>query len=112
MNDLHADPLAGYQALAARCERMLEAARRGAWPEVADLQAGSDGLIGELREHAACLRLDPMSDRRKFRILRDILLLDAQIRRLADPRQQRLERLLRSSAPAPDASDAAAGRLC
>ena len=110
MSDLHADPLAGYQALASRCERMLDAARRGAWPEVADLQAGSDGLIGDLRERAACVRLDPMADRRKFRILRDILLIDAQIRRLADPRQQRLERLLRVATPAADRPEAGADR--
>lgn len=94
MNDPCTDTLAGYDAVATRCERMLEAARRGEWPKVADIESDARRLIGELRERSTRTRLDPTARRHKFRILRDILLIDAQIRHLADPRQQRIDRML------------------
>jgi flagellar protein FliT len=94
MSDTQAEAIARYDALAGDCARMLEAARRGAWPEVADIEAHTRGLIAEIRARAAELPLDPPATRRKFRILRDILLIDAQIRHLADPRARRLDALL------------------
>jgi flagellar protein FliT len=94
MNDPQSEALARYDALAGDCARMLEAARRGAWPEVADIEASTRGRIAEIRARAADLPMDAPATRCKFRILREILLIDAQIRHLADPRAQRLDALL------------------
>lgn len=104
------DALAGYDAVAARCRRMLEAARRGEWPEVADIESDARRLIGELRERSSRVRLDPCARRRKYRILRDILLIDAQIRHLADPRQQQVDALLGFGSPDHGRPDEARGR--
>lgn len=98
MIDPQADTIARYDALASQCERMLDAARRGAWPEVAHIESGTRDLIVELRERAAVVPLDPPAVRRKYGILRDILLIDAQLRHLADPRARRLDRLLAGTA--------------
>lgn len=106
MNDVRSEALARYDALAGDCARMLEAARRGDWPQVADVEAGTRRLIADIRSRAAGVPLDAPARRRKFRILRDILLIDAQIRQLADPGARRLDALL-ERAPAP-----AAARRC
>jgi flagellar protein FliT len=106
MSDPGTEALARYDALAGDCERMLEAARRGDWPEVAEIEAGTRGLIGDIRVRAAGVPLDAPGKRRKFRILRDILLIDAQIRHLADPRAARLDALL-DRVPVPAAAHGA-----
>jgi len=87
-----------YSALERVCKRMLVAARRDDWDEVRSIE-------GEVREHVAGLRAEPAAGlldvderREKFRILRNIVLIDAQLRHIAQPWQRHLDMLL---APSP-----------
>ena len=91
------ETLARYDALAGCCLRMLDAAQRGDWPEVADIESQTRLLIAELRERRATVRLDDATRQRKFLALRDILSIDAQIRRLSDPGAKRLDQLFAMS---------------
>lgn len=100
MQDCAAEALARYDALAGDCARMLEAAQRGDWVAVADVEAGTRHRIADIRTRAASVPLDAPAVRHKFRILRKILLIDAQIRRLADPGADRLDALLDRACPA------------
>jgi len=95
---MYATTIDRYSALERVCNRMLVAARRDDWEEVRSIEQ-------EVREHVAGLRgaVSPPSlgveDRReKFRILRRIVLIDAQLRHLAQPWQRHLDALL---APTP-----------
>lgn len=93
MSDLQAETLARYDTLAGYCLRMLEAAQRGDWPEVAYLEAQTRLLIAELRDRRISVRLDDATRQRKFVALRNILSIDAQIRRLSNPGAQRLDQM-------------------
>lgn len=75
------------------CLTMLEAARRDDWDRVAALQAATEPMIEDARA-SADRSLTPAEQREKLAILRRILVLDGEIRRLRDPWQASLERLL------------------
>ena len=90
------DPLAGYRALERHCARMLEAARRDDWPGLERLGRESHAMIAATREHAN-ETLDAPQRTEKFRLLRSIVRIDAQIRRLHEPWTRTIDRML--SAP-------------
>jgi flagellar protein FliT len=73
---------------------MLSAARRGDWDAVVQLESACGVLISELKQTAAAGALAPEQSKLKMRILQRILLNDAQIRRLAEPWVDEIDRLL------------------
>jgi hypothetical protein len=81
------------------CLTMLEAARRDDWERVACLQAATEPMIADARR-SADQALTPQQRREKLAIMRRIVLLDGEIRRLREPWQGGLERLF---APRPAA---------
>ena len=91
------DVLWRYRALAKHCAQMLEAARRDDRHAVETLGRETQRLIAALREQSP-QPLDPSSRREKFRLLREIVLIDAQIRNLSQPWTRRIDRMLSNPA--------------
>ncbi len=97
-----AETLARYRALEQHCAQILEAAHVDDWPRVRRLGRRSKALIASLPAPAA-QPMDEASRREKFRLLRSIVRIDAQIRHLAQPWTLRVDRML--AADDPDAGD-------
>ncbi len=100
-----------YRALEAASQHMLAAARRERWDEVARIEQASKALIADLKDAA---RRHPMSrdDRtEKMRILHRIVLVDAEVRHLAQPWLASLDRVLSGRPPAASRPDHGAGPL-
>lgn len=83
-----------YVRLEDVCRQMLEAARGGDWNRVADIEGDTHALIARLREARQQDALGALERREKFRILRNIVEIDAQIRHLAQPWQRTVDRML------------------
>lgn len=89
--------LSCYEAIERASEEMLEAARQGDWDRVVKLEGACAVLIAQLKQVAAGRRLAPEEVRLKTRIMQRILINDAQIRNLAEPWLDDLDRLLGGS---------------
>ena len=87
------DPLSRYRALEHHCEKILAAAKRDDWDHVDELGRDTQRLIGGLRE-AATAPVDASLRSEKFRLLRNIVLIDAQIRHLSQPWTRTVDRML------------------
>ena len=74
-----------YRAIEGACIEMLEAARRDDWEHVSRLQMSSRGLIESLRRADERVTLIEHDRDEKFRILRRILVIDGELRHLAQP---------------------------
>jgi flagellar protein FliT len=96
---LERDAIAACLAVESTCVRMLEAARVDDWDRVASLQATTEALLAGARSRPEAA-LAPAEQREKLAILRRIVILDGEIRRLREPWQGSLERLL-AHRPAP-----------
>jgi flagellar protein FliT len=86
-----------YEAIAQASRKMLSAARREDWDEVARQEDRCRALIAELRAARRTERLSAPEQRRRIELLRGILADDAEIRARAEPWLRQLERLI----PAP-----------
>jgi len=86
--------LAFYEAIERASEQMLGAARDGRWDDVVKLEGACAVLIAQLKHHARQHALDEEQRRTKSRIMRRILINDAQIRHLAEPWLEDLDRVL------------------
>jgi flagellar protein FliT len=86
-----------YEAIEQASEDMLQAARDGDWDRVVKLEGACAVLISQLKHAAANRDLAPEEVRRKSRIMQRILKNDAQIRNLAEPWLEDLDRLLAGS---------------
>ncbi|WKB55109.1 flagellar protein FliT [Eleftheria terrae] len=86
-----------YEAIEQASEDMLQAARDGDWDRVVKLEGACAVLISQLKHAAASRDLEPEEARRKSKIMQRILLNDAQIRNLAEPWLEDLDRLLAGS---------------
>ncbi len=91
--DMSFGPLKTYVEIEGICRRMLDAAQRDDWDEVASLEKASRDLIAAARRDA-CERLSPQERREKFRILSSIVRIDAELRHLAQPWQRGIDRML------------------
>jgi len=90
-----------YRAIEGACIEMLEAARRDEWDHVARLQLASRGLIESLRSADSRAHLDRTDEQEKFRILRRILVIDGELRHLAQPWARDLDAMFAPRSPAP-----------
>ena len=81
------------RAVETNCLSMLDAARQDDWERVARLQAVNDALIADVRS-AGDATLSPARRRERLGILRRIVIIDGEIRRLREPWQRGLDRLL------------------
>ncbi|GIX25726.1 MULTISPECIES: flagellar protein FliT [Caldimonas] len=86
-----------YEAIERASQEMLEAARRGDWDRVVHLEGACAVLISRLKQAAVGRQLDPEQARAKHRMMMRILHNDAQIRQLAEPWLDDLDRLLAAS---------------
>ncbi|HWP20407.1 MAG TPA: flagellar protein FliT [Burkholderiaceae bacterium] len=83
-----------YEAIERASEQMLRAARDGDWDSVVKLEGACAVLISQLKHAAGRRALAPAEARLKARIMKRILENDAQIRNLAEPWLDDLDRLL------------------
>ena len=74
-----------YKAIEDGSVRMLEAAKSQDWDSVVRCEGDCALLIEQLRSQARHEELDDIARHEKSRIMRRILLIDAQIRLLAEP---------------------------
>ncbi|MFM2066757.1 MAG: hypothetical protein RLZZ584_1666 [Pseudomonadota bacterium] len=83
-----------YEAIETASRDMLEAARTGDWDRVVKLEGACAVLISQLK-HAACEHaLGRDEAQLKSRIMQRILLNDAEIRHLAEPWLEDLDKLM------------------
>jgi flagellar protein FliT len=88
-----------YRALEAASRQMLGAARQERWDEVARLEQTAREMIVQLREAAARHSLSAEELSEKMCIMQRIVLVDAEVRHLAQPWLAGLDRILGQSAP-------------
>lgn len=86
-------PLAQYRALERHCARILQAARTGDWETVERLRRRSLQMVAKLREQPAP-PLEPAERRERFRLLRSIAQIDAQVRHLTQPWTRTIDEML------------------
>ncbi|HYA66669.1 MAG TPA: flagellar protein FliT [Burkholderiaceae bacterium] len=86
-----------YEAIAHASRSMLEAAHRGNWGQVEQIEVRCRELIAALKQASAKNALGAAEQRRRIALLRSILNDDAQIRARAEPWLRDLEELLRAS---------------
>lgn len=83
-----------YEAIERASQDMLHAAREGNWDHVVKLEGACAVLIGQLKHAATQARLGRDEAQVKARIMQRILLNDAEIRYLAEPWLEDLDRML------------------
>ncbi len=80
--------LASYRALGEASEQMLAAARSGDWDAVCRLEGASTVLVAQLRRLRRRQGLPVAQERERLDILRNIVLNDAEIRRILQPQPE------------------------
>jgi flagellar protein FliT len=83
-----------YEALEKASTDMLSAAREADWDQVVKLEGACVLLIAQLKHAAGSTPLPASEGTRKTRIMQRILVNDAEIRTLAEPWLDDLDRML------------------
>ena len=83
-----------YEAIELASHDMLEAARGGDWDLVVRLESACALLIAQLKHAAQAASLGRDEAEVKTRIMRRILVNDAEIRQLAEPWLEKLDNIL------------------
>lgn len=83
-----------YEAIERASADMLDAARAGNWDEVVKLEGACAVLISQLKHAAKEKALASEESKLKSRIMQRILLNDAEIRHLAEPWLEDLDKLM------------------
>ena len=86
--------LSYYEAIEQASADMLSAARIGNWDEVVKLEGACVLLISQLKQAASEKTLAPKDAQLKTRLMQRILLNDAEIRHLAEPWLEDLDKVL------------------
>jgi flagellar protein FliT len=86
--------LSYYEAIEQASADMLSAARSGNWDEVVKLEGACVLLISQLKQAASQDQLAPAETQLKTRIMQRILINDAEIRHLAEPWLEDLDKVL------------------
>jgi flagellar protein FliT len=82
-----------YEAIEQASEQMLSAARDGDWDQVVKLEGACALLISQLKQAASVQDLGRDERQLKGRIMQRILVNDAEVRTLAEPWLEDLEKL-------------------
>ena len=91
---MNAQLLSYYEAIEQASADMLSAARTGNWDEVVKLEGACVLLISQLKHAASKDNLGAEAAQLKSRIMQRILVNDAEIRHLAEPWLDDLDRAL------------------
>lgn len=91
---MSSDLLNYYEAIERASQDMLEAARNGDWDTVVKLEGACALLISQLKNAAADQQLATEERQLKSRIMQRILVNDAEMRVLAEPWLEGLERMM------------------
>ncbi|MFN0183654.1 MAG: flagellar protein FliT [Aquabacterium sp.] len=91
---MHAQLLNYYEAIEQASADMLMAARAGNWEQVIKLEGACVLLISQLKQAARGQQLSSQESQLKSRIMQRILVNDAEVRHLAEPWLDDLDRLL------------------
>ena len=83
-----------YEAIERASQDMLAAARGGDWDAVVKLEGACAVLIARLKNAASAQPLGPEESQLKSRIMQRILVNDAEIRQLAEPWLEDLDKIL------------------
>lgn len=83
-----------YEAIERASEQMLSAARSGDWDQVVKLEGACAVLISSLKQAAARQELGREERVLKSRIMKRILVNDAEIRSLAEPWIEQLDQVM------------------
>jgi flagellar protein FliT len=83
-----------YEAIEQASSDMLEAARGGNWDQVVKLESACALLISQLKHAASQTALGAEEAQLKSRIMQRILVNDAEIRCLAEPWLEELDRAM------------------
>ncbi len=83
-----------YEAIEQASQDMLEAARSGNWDHVVKLESACALLISQLKHAASQKALGAEEAQLKSRIMQRILVNDAEIRCLAEPWLEELDRTM------------------
>jgi flagellar protein FliT len=83
-----------YEAIETASQDMLEAARCGNWDHVVKLESACALLISQLKHAASQTTLGADEAQLKSRIMQRILINDAEIRCLAEPWLEELDKTL------------------
>ena len=83
-----------YEAIEQASEQMLDAARGGDWDQVVKLEGACALLITQLKSAAQRTALGQDERQLKGRIMKRILVNDAEIRTLAEPWLEDLDRMM------------------
>ncbi len=83
-----------YEAIERASQDMLEAARIGNWDHVVKLESACALLISQLKHAAMQKTLGPEEAQLKSRIMQRILVNDAEIRCLAEPWLEELDKTM------------------
>jgi flagellar protein FliT len=94
MSTLHGTLLSYYEALERASADMLAAARAADWNEVVKLEGACVLLIAQLKQAAESQQLAQEEAASKRRIMQRILVNDAEIRSLAEPWLDDIDRML------------------
>ena len=86
--------LSYYEALEQASTDMLSAARQADWEQVVKLEGACVLLIAQLKHAATQSSLPADEARNKTRLMQRILINDAEIRTLAEPWLEDLDRML------------------
>ena len=91
---MNTELLSYYEAIEQASADMLGAARNGNWDEVVKLEGACVLLISQLKHAASNEHLPADAATLKTRIMQRILLNDAEIRQLAEPWLDDLDRVM------------------
>jgi flagellar protein FliT len=86
-----AQVIANYEALAALTGQMREAALRGEWDPLVDIERQRGELVAAMQSLDAEVRLDKAASRRKAQLINEVLAHDAEIRTLVEAWMSELE---------------------
>ncbi len=82
-----------YKAIEDSSRKMLEAAQADDWDEVVRFEGVCAVLIEQLRDRARTIELSPQHRSEKTQIMQRILRIDAQMRVLAEPWLEQVDRI-------------------
>lgn len=93
-SDVRSPLLDHYRALEDASQQMLTAARAERWDEVARLERACKMLIAQLEDAARRHPMTGVDHSERMRILHRIIVVDAEVRHLAQPWLAGLDRML------------------